>query len=144
MLGVLGDGGTHSRHVKERVEGVRTFLEENLTRDIDIPGVARANSLSPFYLTRIFKSYYGVPPYRYLIRLRIQYASDLLRGSSLSVTQVCHRSGFNSLSHFITTFRRHTGMSPSQYRRIIDWEQDAGRFGQKTEALLERPRRRDV
>ena len=62
-----------------------------------------------------------MPPYRYLIRLRIQYTSDLLQDSSLSVTQVCHRSGFNSLSHFITTFHRHTGMSPSQYRRIVDW-----------------------
>lgn len=50
-----------------------------------------------------------MPPYRYLMRLRIQYASNLLRDSPLSVTQVCHRSGFNSLSHFITTFHRHTG-----------------------------------
>lgn len=144
MLGTLGDGVTHSRHVKQRLEEVRTFLEDNLARDIDIPAVARANSLSPFYLTRIFKAQYGLPPYRYLIRLRIQYASDLLRDSPLSVTQVCHRSGFNSLSHFIFTFRRHTGMSPSQYRRIVDWEQDVGRFGQKTEGLVERPRRRDI
>jgi AraC family transcriptional regulator len=144
VLGALGDGGSHSRNVEQRLEDVRTFLEDNLAGDIDIPAVARANALSPFYLTRIFKAHYGVPPYRYLIRLRIQYASDLLRGSSLSETQVCHRSGFNSLSHFITTFRRHTGMSPSQYRRIVDWEQDAGRFGQRTEGLVERPRRRDI
>jgi AraC-like DNA-binding protein len=61
-----------------------------------------------------------VPPYRYLIRWRIDYASQLLRESSLSVTQVCHRSGLNSLSHFITTFRLHTGLSPSQYRRMVD------------------------
>jgi AraC-like DNA-binding protein len=144
VLGALGDGVTHSRHVKQRLEEVRTYLEDNLARDIDIPAVARANSLSPFYLTRIFKAQYGLPPYRYLIRLRIQHASDLLRDSPLSVTQVCHRSGFNSLSHFIITFRRHTGMSPSQYRRIVDWEQDVGRFGQKTEGLVERPRRRDI
>ena len=144
MLGALGDGVTHSRHVKQRLEEIRTFLEDNLARDIDIPAVARANSLSPFYLTRIFKAQYGLPPYRYLIRLRIQYGSDLLRDLPLSVTQVCHRSGFNSLSHFIMTFRRHTGMSPSQYRRIVDWEQDVGRFGQKTEGLVERPRRMDI
>ena len=144
MLGALGDGGSHSRDVKQRLEEIRTFLEDNLARDIDIPAVARANSLSPFYLTRIFKAQYGLPPYRYLIRLRIQYGSDLLRDLPLSVTQVCHRSGFNSLSHFIMTFRRHTGMSPSQYRRIVDWEQDVGRFGQKTEGLVERPRRMDI
>jgi AraC-like DNA-binding protein len=143
MFELFGDGEVQSRHVRERAEEVRAFLEENFARDIDINEVARAASLSPFYLTRIFKARYGIPPYRYLISLRIQRASDLLRESSYTVTQICHRSGFNSLSHFITTFRRHTGMSPSQYRRMVDWEQDAGRYGQNTEALVKQPRRRD-
>ena len=141
LFRIFGDGKHQSRHVREHAEQVRAYLEANLTQDLDMNAVARAASLSPFYLTRIFKQRYGVPPYRYLIGLRIRYASDLLRESSLSVTQVCHRSGFNSLSHFITTFRNHTGMSPSQYRRVADWEQDAGRFGQETEPLVETPRR---
>ncbi len=143
LLGIFVEEDRQSRHVRERADEVRAFLEENLTRDLDMNAVARAASLSPFYLTRIFKQRYGVPPYRYLINLRIRYASDLLRDSSLSVTQVCHRSGFNSLSHFITTFRNHTGMSPSRYRRMVDWQQDAGRFGQDTEALVKKPPRRD-
>jgi len=144
LFGLFGDGNHQSRHVREHAEQVRAYLEANLTQDLDMNAVARAASLSPFYLTRIFKQRYGVPPYRYLIGLRIQYASDLLRESTLSVTQVCHHSGFNSLSHFITTFRRHTGMSPSQYRRLVDWQQDAGRFGQETERLVERPRRMNL
>jgi AraC-like DNA-binding protein len=144
LFGLFGDGNHQSRHVREHAEQVRAYLEANLTQDLDMNEVARAAALSPFYLTRIFKQRYGVPPYRYLISLRIRYASDLLRESSLSVTQVCHRSGFNSLSHFITTFRRHTGMSPSQYRRVVDWQQDAGRFGQETELLVERPRRMNL
>jgi AraC-like DNA-binding protein len=143
MFGLFGDGEVQSRHVRERAEEVRAFLDANFARDIDIDEVARAASLSPFYLTRIFKARYGVPPYRYLISVRIQRASELLRDSSFTVTQICHRSGFNSLSHFITTFRRHTGMSPSQYRRMVDWEQDAGRFGQRTDALVKQPRRQD-
>lgn len=130
--------------MRERAEEVRAYLEQHLTQDLDMNAVARAASLSPFYLSRIFKKRYGVPPYRYLIGLRIDHASRLLRDSSLSVTQVCHRSGFNSLSHFITTFRVHTGMSPSQYRRMVDWQQDAGRFGQDTAALVEHPVRRDL
>ena len=92
---MFGDGNHQSRHVRRHAEQVRAYLEANLTQDLDMNAVARAASLSPFYLTRIFKQRYGVPPYRYLIGLRIRYASDLLRESSLSVTQVCHRSGFN-------------------------------------------------
>ncbi|HEX9123994.1 MAG TPA: AraC family transcriptional regulator [Actinomycetota bacterium] len=143
MLGNLGEPHVPSRHVRQRVEEIRAYLEANATKDLDMNSVARANALSPFYLTRIFKAQYGVPPYRYLIRLRIRLARELLQGSELTVTQICHRVGFNSLPHFITTFRRHTGMSPSQYRRFTDWEQDAGRFGQETEPLVKAPRRRD-
>lgn len=143
MFGIFAEGDRQSRHVRERAEEIRAYLEENLTRDLDIKQVARAASLSPFYLTRIFKARFGVPPYRYLIELRIDRARELLRESSLSVTQICQRSGFNSLSHFITTFRLHTGLTPSQYRRMVDWQQDAGRYGQETEALVKQPRRRD-
>lgn len=133
-----------SAHVRERVEEVRAYLEANITRDVDMVSVAREVALSPFYLTRIFTAQYGVPPYRYLIRLRIEYARELLRDSMLTVTQICHRVGFNSLSHFITTFRRHVGVSPTQYRRMVDWQRDLNRFGPRTEAVLRSPRRRDV
>ena len=66
-------------------------------------------------------------------------ATDLV----LTVTQICHRAGFNSLSHFTTTFRRHVGMSPTQYRRMVDWQRDVGRYGPRTEAVLKQPRRHD-
>lgn len=144
MVGVFETRDDRNRGARDRAEQVRAYLEQNLTRDLDMNTVARAAAVSPFYLSRIFKARYGVPPYRYLIGLRIRYASDLLRDSTLSVTQICHRSGFNSLSHFITTFRRHTGMSPSQYRRMQDWQQDAGRHGPETDALVKQPRRRDL
>jgi AraC-like DNA-binding protein len=87
LFRIFGDGNHQSRHVREHAEQVRAYLEANLTQDLDMNAVARAASISPFYLTRIFKQRYGVPPYRYLIGLRIDYASDLLRESSLSVTQ---------------------------------------------------------
>lgn len=144
MFGVFDARSGRGSGARDRAEQVRAYLEENLTRDLDMNSVARAAAISPFYLSRIFKARYGVPPYRYLIGLRIRYASELLRDSRLTVTQVCHRSGFNSLSHFITTFRRHTGMSPSQYRRVEDWQRDAGRHGPETDALVKQPRRRDL
>jgi AraC-like DNA-binding protein len=143
MLASFREAPAPSPHVQARVEEVKAYLEANMTRDVNMVSVARRVALSPFYLTRIFKAQYGVPPYRYLIRLRINYATELLRDSVLTVTQICHRVGFNSLSHFITTFRRHVGVSPTQYRRMIDWQRDVGRYGPRTEAVLKGPRRQD-
>ncbi len=142
MFGTNEAARLPSRHVRAHAEVVRAYLETNFALDLDMRSVARAAALSPFYLTRIFKAEYGVPPYRYLIKVRIDRATELLRESSLSVTQICHRVGFNSLSHFITTFRHHTGMSPSRFRRMVDWERDHGRFGPMTDALVKQPRHR--
>lgn len=131
-----------SPHLQRRIAEVQAFLEANLDRDVDLRTIAHEASLSPFYFTRQFTAFVGVPPYRYLIGLRIRRAQELLLGSEFTVTQICHRVGFNSLSHFTTTFRQHTGMSPSAYRRQRDWEQDALRFGPMTDQLVHQPNKR--
>ncbi|MGZ8631551.1 MAG: helix-turn-helix domain-containing protein, partial [Actinomycetota bacterium] len=74
--------------------------------------------------------------------LRIDRAQQLLRETELTVTQICHRVGFNSLSHFTTTFRQHIGVSPSAYRRRRDWEQDVNRFSPLTQPLVQQPNKR--
>ncbi len=131
-----------SPHLQRRIREVQTFLAANLDRDVDLQTIAREASLSPYYFTRQFTAYVGVPPYRYLIGLRIERARQLLRETELTVTQICHRVGFNSLSHFTTTFRQHTGVSPSAYRRRRDWEQDAHRFSPITQPLVQQPNKR--
>jgi AraC-like DNA-binding protein len=62
LSGFDGSSGPRA-HVRERVEHVRAYLDANMSRDVDIPSVARAAEISPFYLTRIFKATYGVPPH---------------------------------------------------------------------------------
>jgi len=131
-----------SPYLQRKIREVQAFLEENLEQDVDLRTIAHEAALSPYYLTRQFTAQVGVPPYRYLIGLRIDRAKALLRDSEFTVTQICHRVGFNSLSHFTTTFRRHTGLSPSAYRRRRDWEQDALRFSPGTEALVHQPTNR--
>jgi AraC family transcriptional regulator len=138
------DQGVPSPHLQRKIGQVQAFLRENLDRDVDLRAIAREASLSPYYLTRQFTAYVGVPPYRYLIALRIDRAIELLRDTELTITQICSRVGFNSLSHFTTTFRRHTGLSPSAYRRQVDWEKGANRFTPGTEPFVHRPPRIDT
>jgi AraC-like DNA-binding protein len=101
------------------MEVLKAYLREHLAEPIRIKHLASLVALSPFYFVRMFKAHVGVPPHQYLLRVRIEEASDLLGRSTLSVTQICHRVGFGSLSHFSNTFRRHTGMSPIAYRQSV-------------------------
>jgi transcriptional regulator GlxA family with amidase domain len=101
----------------ERVEVARQYLHEHAAEPVTLATLSRVAALSPFYLVRVFKAHVGVPPYRYLTSLRVARARTLLESSSLSVTQVAHRCGFGSASHFSTVFRSHTGLSPTEYRQ---------------------------
>jgi AraC family transcriptional regulator len=128
--------GLPSPHLQRKIHEVQAFLAQNLAYDVDLNTIAAQASLSPYYFTRQFTAMIGMPPYRYLITLRIQRAAQLLRESDLSVTQILHRVGFHSPSHFTTTFRRHMGMSPTAYRRRYDFERNANRFSRSVDPLV--------
>jgi transcriptional regulator GlxA family with amidase domain len=119
MVGVeLGSGPVPlNAQAIERVEAARQYLHAHAAEPVTLAALARVAALSPFYLVRVFKAHVGVPPYRYLTSLRVDRARMLLASSSLSVTQIAHRCGFGSASHFSTVFRSHVGLSPTEYRR---------------------------
>lgn len=116
---IPGDVGAAAAQlpVPEAMEMLKVYLREHLADQVQIKGLARLAALSPFYFIRMFKAQVGVPPHKYLTLVRMERAEELLRTSDLSVTQICHRVGFSSLSHFVTTFRKHAGMPPLEFRR---------------------------
>jgi AraC family transcriptional regulator len=131
--------GLPSPHLQRKIHEVQVFLAQNLAQDVDLNAIAAHASLSPYYFTRQFTAMVGMPPYRYLISLRIKRAAELLLESDLTVTQILHRVGFHSPSHFTTTFRRHMGMSPTDYRRRNDFERNANRFSRAVDPLVHHP-----
>jgi AraC family transcriptional regulator len=131
--------GLPSPHLQRKIHEVQAFLAQNLAYDVDLNTIAAQASLSPYYFTRQFTAMIGMPPYRYLITLRIQRAAQLLRESDLTVTQILHRVGFHSPSHFTTTFRRHMGLSPTAYRRRHDYERNVNRFSRSVDPLVAVP-----
>jgi AraC-like DNA-binding protein len=59
----------------------------------------------------------GMSVMDYLIRLRVKMAAIMLRDTMLSVSEISYRVGFNDITHFGRTFRKHMGYSPSEYRK---------------------------
>lgn len=99
------------------VDTARAFLDLNFRRDVGLKDVAAAAATSPFHLAREFKRHVGKTPRQYLIDARLGEARALLRDTTMSVTAVAHACGFNGVSHFVTTFRRRTGLTPLAFRR---------------------------
>jgi AraC family transcriptional regulator len=98
---------------------VAQYIEEHLSQDISLATLAEVARLSPYHFVRAFKQSFGLPPHRYLSSLRIQQAKSLLANPAMSVTQIGFNLGFSEASSFTTSFRKHTGLTPTAYRRGV-------------------------
>jgi transcriptional regulator GlxA family with amidase domain len=96
---------------------VRDRMDREYAQPLDVEALARDVNMSAGHLSRQFKLAYGEPPYSYLMTRRIERAMALLRGTDMSVTDVCFAVGCSSLGTFSTRFTELVGMSPSTYRR---------------------------
>ena len=89
----------------------------HLAEDIGLPELAALAGVSPQRFKRTFKTSSGLPPYRFLMTLRIERAQELLARSNLTLAEVALASGFSNQSHFTTVFWNQTGLTPGRWRR---------------------------
>jgi AraC family transcriptional regulator len=100
----------------ERVDAVRGRLEKHYALEHSLGTLARSVGISRFHFARVFGELAGMPPHRYLLRVRLNEGARKLREGA-SVTEACFSSGFHNLSHFIRIFQRRFGVSPAKYAR---------------------------
>ncbi|MBP2704012.1 helix-turn-helix transcriptional regulator [Microbispora sp. RL4-1S] len=96
---------------------VTSYMREHLHEDIRLDDLAAQANLSKYHLLRMFASSTGFTPHRYLTRLRLDHASDLLRDTSQTILQVSIACGYRSPGQFAAAFRRRYGVAPSEFRR---------------------------
>lgn len=94
------------------------YLEWNYQYDITVNELAMHKYfVNPSYLSRLFKAETGKPFSRYLIELRMKNAGQMLNNSDLKVSDVAICVGYNDVSYFIQTFKKHYGVTPEQYKK---------------------------
>ncbi len=103
-------GGLPAWQQKRVVE----FIEEHLAEQISLAALV---DLSLYHFARAFTQSFGVPPHRYHMARRMDRARSLLQRPELSVTQIGIQLGFCETSSLTRTFRRFTGVTPTEYRR---------------------------
>src|SRR5436309_11803096 len=117
-LAVTGTPAT-AQHLRDlaRLRRVRDRIDREYAQPLDVESLARDAHMSAGHFSRRFRLAYGESPYAYLMTRRIERAMALLRGSDLSVTEVCFEVGCSSLGTFSTRFAELVGVPPSTYRR---------------------------
>lgn len=102
-----------------QVNRATALMDANLTGDLAVSVLAEACNLSPAYFSRAFKQTLGVPPYRWLMRRRVERAMDLLRRTAMPLSEIAYVCGFVDQSHFTRVFSAAVGIAPGQWRRQI-------------------------
>lgn len=93
------------------------FLEERIgDESLKIDEMAEAVGLSRTVFYEKIRSLMGVSPSDFLRQLRMQRACQLITGSKLPFSQIAYSVGFSDPKYFTKCFKKHTGMTPSEYR----------------------------
>jgi len=100
-----------------RIKDAVSYIDLNFMHDINLDEVAQMSFMTRTYFSTFFKKVMKVNLTEYVLSLRINYAARLLKQTSMSVTEICDRCGFSSLSYFNRTFKKATTLSPSEYRK---------------------------
>jgi len=101
----------------QRLDRAISYLQAHLAEPVSIEQLAILACVSVRQLNQLFNQHLGCSAKRYLIRLRIERAKQLLKQSSLPVQQVAEQCGYSSLSAFSDRFRQEAGMSPQNFRQ---------------------------
>lgn len=100
------------------VEQIVNYFEDHYAEKISLDQIAENMYLSPFYISRIFKSETGDTPIRHLINIRLEKAKELLQdGFAGSIQEVAVRVGYDDAYHFSKLFKKRYGMPPSQAKK---------------------------
>jgi AraC-like DNA-binding protein len=102
-------------YLYRRIVQAKLFIDNHYSEPIDLNILSSEAIFSKFHFLRLFKESYGVTPYVYLKKIRIEKAKELL-SQDLQVEEVCFHIGFDSVTSFTTLFKRQVGITPAAFR----------------------------
>ena len=111
----------------KQIEQAKEIINKNLKEKITLEYVAKEVFLSPFYLSRLFKSCTGMKFSEYVVQQRINAAKKQLLTTNESIETISLSVGYSEPNSFRRLFKKKTGVSPSTFRRNQkDTQNEAG------------------
>ena len=98
---------------------LQSYLQVHFREKLTLEKVAKAHNISISKLKRIFRESTETSVVAHLTALRIKEAKRLIREGNHSFSQIAENVGFESIHYFSTVFKKHTGMTPSDYARSL-------------------------
>lgn len=113
----MKEGGTGTVYSREIIQTIH-YIRNNYSQQITLKMISDNTSLSPNYLSNLFKKELHVSLFEYLNRYRIEKAIELLMTTNAKTYEVAYAVGFSDESYFSKTFKKYTGKRPNDYKKV--------------------------
>ena len=104
---------SYSNNIKKIV----LYIRKNLTNRISLDDIAKNLYITKEHLSRLFKKEMGVTISEYIIKTKIEQAKNMLQHTDYNILDIAVLLNFANSSHFSNSFKKITGVSPSDYRK---------------------------
>ena len=100
------------------IDWAERYVETNyMSEDISLNSVAEYVNMNPSYFSSVFRKEKGITFVEYLTRVRLERAKELLRCSSLKISEIAYKVGYNDPQYFSHLFKKYNQCSPKDYRQ---------------------------
>lgn len=108
--------------VEKKIERIKVYITCNFMRELRIDDIAQYMGMNRSALCSFFSKHERKTIMAYVAERRLAESKRLLATTSLSVQQICYKSGFQDVPHFCRTFKQSVGMTPTAYRHAQTWQ----------------------
>lgn len=95
-----------------------TFVEQHLDQPVTVQEMAEIAGYHPSHFAKLFQKRLGTTPLQFILRQKTKRAIELLTCTSLPVSSIAESLGFANQFYFSSSFKKQTGMTPSEYRNV--------------------------
>lgn len=112
--------GKHMQSARNQIDldTIQAMMQASLNSDIHLEELARQANLSKYHFSKRYKELTGYSPIQHFIHLKIERACYLLDISSQPISQVSANLGYDDPHYFSRLFKKTTGLSPREYRKL--------------------------
>lgn len=104
----------------DEFKAMLSYIQENYASKVSVEEIAGAGNVGKTLCGKLFKKYTNMTPGDYLIHYRVIKGTEMLKDPNQSITDIAFSLGFTGASHFTKTFRELIGMTPNQYRKMLE------------------------
>ena len=115
---LLSAQNSSRKDIPDNIRYLLRYMESNFTQNLTLDRLSDFAGINKYSLSREFKKYTGFSPNSYLIQLRINAAKKLLVTTNMPASCIALEVGIHDINNFNNLFRKNTGMTPIQYRKL--------------------------